>query len=488
MKKLLSLIGLLGLMITLYGCGAGSGGSSTPPPAVSQTEYRPNQLVVRIKHDAEAENLAEQYGGEISQDFQIGDNRYLLLELNQPDIWAVQDQISRDSRVVFCEPNYVSQPSLVPNDPAYATNQYAPQMMGAQVAWDNTTGSDNLIIGVIDTGVDGTHPDLSSRMVAGWDYIGQRVYPANANYDLNGHGTHCAGILGAVGNNGVGITGICWNCRIMPLKVLGPNGGSNYNIAQAITYGTNNGAKVLNLSLGGPGYSQVVEDAVNYAVSRQVVLLVAMGNDGRTLIAYPAACQGVIAVGSTSADDTISSFSNRGQYISLTAPGSNIFSTYTSAVAGPIYRALSGTSMATPQVAGATGLLLTLRPALTAAEVKSQLESTADLKGGGFNETYGWGRMNLQKLLGPQQSNKYGNSRFTVNNAGQPVEGAELVIFTPTLDRQIATLLTNASGVAAFYLLPQGTYTVKVNYGGKSAEQSLTVTAGATGDYTLNLE
>lgn len=480
------LTGLLLLILLLYGCGQNSPnpGASLPPTAAATAVSQPNELVVRIRHDASAPELAQRLNAQISRDFHIGVNHYLLLSFSASDFYKRADQTRQDPQVIFSEPNYIYETTLVPNDPDYPTCQYAPQIMEGPQAWDISTGSASVIIGVIDTGIDGVHPDLSGRLVTGYDFIAHRTYPPNVNYDQRGHGSHVAGIIGAAGNNGVGVTGVNWDCRMMPLKIFGASGGTGTAlIAEAIAYATDHQAEVMNLSLGGKGYAQVVADAVNYALANHVTVIASMGNDGCTSINYPAAYQGVLAVGSTTARDVISNFSTRGPQISVSAPGSQIFSTYNA----DNYQTLSGTSMAAPQVAGAAALLLSLRPGLTPEEIKSQLEKTADDLGTpGFDETYGWGRINLRKLLGPMESNKYGELSVTVNSGGEGMAGVEIVVFDQQ-NRQIASTLTDDSGVADFYLLPEGSYSARLNALSQTLSQSFNLNPGSSTQLIFNL-
>lgn len=466
------------------GCGGNQTGS--PSPGVSggeETVSRPRELMVRLKSRASGEALAGSWGAEIKADFYLGKNHYLQLYFPQGNFADKTREVKSSAQVIFCEPNYLYRPDLTPNDPSYPYDQYAPQLMKAPAAWDISTGSAQVTVGVIDTGIDGQHPDLAGQLVSGWDFINQRAYPPDANYDQQGHGSHVAGIIGAVGNNGVGITGVNWTCSLLPLKVFGAGGGAVSDLAQAVLWATDNQARVINMSLGGKSYSQTYADAINYALAHNVTVVASMGNDGKTSVNYPAAYQGVIAVGSTTAQDNISSFSTRGPHISVCSPGSQIYSTYND----DAYRTLSGTSMAAPQVAGACALLLSLRPVLTPQEIKTQLEETADDLGApGFDETYGWGRINLQRLMGALQSNRYGSAEVSVAYQGAALEGAEVVIFNQE-GEQIASTLTDEDGLADFYLLRAGDYTVRLGYLSQSYSQALNLSAGATAQIAFEL-
>jgi serine protease len=225
--------------------------------------------------------------------------------------------------------------------------------------------------------------------------------------DDNGHGTHAAGIAGAETNNRIGVAGTAPRCRIMPIKALDKVGNGNlFDVSLGIVWAVDHGARVLNLSLGGPN-GKTLERAVQYALMKNVVVVSAMGNDGKNKKAYPAAFKGVISVGSIDFDKTRSSFSNYGNWISVVAPGSNILSTMptynttmTEFEKEKEYDYLDGTSMATPMVAGIVGLMLSRNPNYTPAEVKSRLESTAtDLGKKGYDIEYGYGLVNAAKAV-----------------------------------------------------------------------------------------
>ncbi|MBC7261830.1 MAG: S8 family serine peptidase, partial [Chloroflexi bacterium] len=189
-------------------------------------------------------------------------------------------------RVAYAEPDYLAYGEFVPNDPYYASNQYGPQIIQADRAWDVTTGSPNVIVAVVDSGADFLHPDLQGKLIAGWDFINNDPDPT----DDQGHGTHVAGIVGAVTNNGEGVAGIGYQTRLLIVKVLdASNAGTYSGIAQGIVYAADQGVSIINLSLGGTSFSQTLLDAVEYAWSRGVLLVAAAGNYASSSPFYPAA-------------------------------------------------------------------------------------------------------------------------------------------------------------------------------------------------------
>ena len=275
-------------------------------------------------------------------------------------------------------------------------------------AWDLHTGSSEIIYAVIDTGIDYIHRDLVNNLwfnpyelngVAGIDDDGNGYIDDIYGYDFlnddanplddNGHGTHCAGIIAAEGNNTLDISGVCQSGKIMGLKFIGMNGyGSTTDAIEAIYYAVNNGADIISNSWGGDDYSEALQDAVNYAYSQGVIFVASAGNDDTTLVQYPAGYDHVIAVSATDSHDDIAQFSNRGDWVDIAAPGVDILSLRaTGAYFGLAYTqettVASGTSMACPHVAGACGLLLSVNPILSFDEIYNILIDTGDPTTGG---------------------------------------------------------------------------------------------------------
>ncbi len=251
-------------------------------------------------------------------------------------------------------------------------------------------------IAVIDTGVDSAHPDLK-RVV-----IDERSFTTGSLKDVQGHGTHVIGIIAAITNNGVGVSGTCQSKAVTSLKALGPYNAAGYY--QALRYAADNGARVLNMSLGG-GKDPTEERLLKRAMNNGVIVVAAMGNESTSAPSYPAAIRNVIAVGASTEVDGHASFSNTGSHINLVAPGVNILSTvptYPAALADTTdYEAWPGTSMATPYVAAAVALMLAKNPAATLADITDALERSADKVPGqqGFSKLFGHGRLNVENAL-----------------------------------------------------------------------------------------
>jgi subtilisin family serine protease len=214
--------------------------------------------------------------------------------------------------------------------------------------------------------------------------------------DDQGHGTHVAGTIGAGRGNG-GVVGVAPGVSLLAVKVLGGDGsGTNESVANGIVYAADQKVDVISMSLGGPGKSRVIEDAVKYAIGKGVLVVAAMGNENTESPSYPAAIPGVMAIGATTNRDIRSPFSNYGKHISVSAPGSDILST----MPGGRYEALSGTSMATPHVSGLAALVKSAFPDLSAAELRTRIERSADDLGDrGFDKYFGIGRINARRAV-----------------------------------------------------------------------------------------
>ena len=272
----------------------------------------------------------------------------------------------------------------------YRSQQWALDDLGAEALWPASTGS-GVDVAVVDTGVNGTHRDFAGRICSGVAYLGSTgvAQTGQGTNDGNGHGTHVAGIAAAGTGDGFGVAGLAPSARIIPVRVLDAAGrGTSSDVARGITWAVDHGAEVVNLSLGGQ-YSMAVDTAVAYAESHGVLVVAAAGNDGPTGPAnYPAALDEALAVASYDQGDAISWFSTHGTYVDITAPGSGILST----AKDGRWTYMSGTSMATPYVAGAAALVLSREPGLSPAQVRARLQGTADDTGPiGHDTTFGWG-------------------------------------------------------------------------------------------------
>jgi subtilisin family serine protease len=308
----------------------------------------------------------------------------------------VQAALAASPAVDVVEPNRIRYADAVPNDPRYANQAASLQAVHLPEAWDRVTGNDAMVLAIIDSGVQLNHPDLAGRLLPGYDFVNRDATPD----DDFGHGTMVAGVAAASTNNNTGVAGAIWAGKIMPIKVLDNRGAaSDDNIAAGIRYAVDHGADVINLSLGGPGASTILQNAVDYATTNDVVVVAAAGNDGDTEPHFPAACDGVVAVGAV--DNTqpglpLASFSSHGSWISIVAPG--VALTTTQRVSA--YGQGTGTSFSSPLVAAAAFLLRAADPNATGRTIVSRLLDAADDLGApGDDSFYGAGLLNVRAAL-----------------------------------------------------------------------------------------
>jgi len=339
--------------------------------------------------------------------------------------------------------------SVTPNDPGYAAWQspYLSQI-SAPAAWSSTTGSSSVAIAIIDTGVDGTHPDLASKMVAGWN-----IYSNNSDTsDVYGHGTMVAGTAAAATNNGLGMAGVCWQCLIMPVRISDTNGTATYSaMASGISWAASHGARVANLSYEASTSSTVTQAAQAFMNAGGVVTIAA-GNEG-TFISTPDN-PSALTVGGINTANTLYSWSNYGNIIDLVAPGS----VYTT-LRGGGYGLASGTSLAAPIVAGVAALMFSANPSLMPASVMSMLEQSAtDLGTPGWDTTFGWGDVNA-----------YGAVTLALTGAPAGGSGPSVSITTPAANSTVSGMVsttasaTDASGISSVTFLVDGGLLCTVN-------------------------
>ena len=372
---------------------------------------------------------------------------------------AIAARLSASPEVLYAEPDYINVPFGGPNDPLYGQQwDFGPPSSGGaniEAAWEYTTGDPNLTIAVIDTGIRPDHPDLAGRLVPGlgYDFIGDINVANDGNgrdadpsdpgdwtdsgecggfgYSSSWHGTHVAGTIAAATNNGVGIAGINQKSKILSLRVLGKCGGYVSDIADAVRWAAGmsvagvpantHPARVINMSLGGTSdCPQTYQGAINDAVARGTVVVVAAGNEGMPASgATPANCGNVIAVGATSRQGQLATYSNYGPEVDLSAPGgeqsfendpNGVLSTLNSGATTPstsTYGYYQGTSMAAPHVAGVASLMLSIVPSLTPAEIESLLKANVSAFPSGCSQgsgSCGTGILNAAKVLAAIQS------------------------------------------------------------------------------------
>lgn len=379
--RLLVLAALFGAFLVLQ--------ASAQKPA-----FVPDQILVKPARGVNEAQLKALFAGNGAS--QVGVIKQLdvrILRVPQAAMDKVLDALNRDSRIEFAEKDYIAEAVGTANDPYYTSGQewYLGKIQ-APSAWDITTGTSSLVVAVIDTGANYSHPDLQGKLLPGYNFI---TSGTDANDD-NGHGTGTSGVIGASSNNSTGIASVAWNVSILPLKVLDASGSGSYsNIALAINYAADNGARIINMSLGGTYSSSTVQSAVNYAWSKGVVLIAAAGNNGNSTAFYPAACSNVVAVAATDSTDTRTSWSNYGSYVDLCAPGANITTTY-----GSGYSSVNGTSFSSPITAGIAALVASVQPSLSNSLIVDLLiKNSDDIGAAGYDIYYGYGRVNAYRTV-----------------------------------------------------------------------------------------
>ena len=431
--------------------------------------------------------------------------------------------------IKYADPNYIIRPQIVPNDQYYSLQWHYP-LINLPQAWDVTTGSSDVIVAVIDTGVILSHPDLQGKLIQGYDFILSASTARDGDGidndpddpgDLNNngsstfHGTHVAGTIAAATDNMTGVSGVTWSTSIMPLRVLGFLGGSLYDVSQAVRYAAGlandsgtlpaQRADVINLSLGGGGFSQGVQDLVTEVRTQGVIIIAAAGNDNDNAPFYPASYDGVVSVSAVDINKEQASYSNFGAGIDVAAPGGDgtqdingdgypdlVLSTIGDDSSGsiqPVFGFLNGTSMASPHVAGVAALMKAVNPALSPAVFDSLLSSgqlTEDLGLAGRDDVYGYGLIDAHKAVVaagglPVAANMVVNPAslnfgaiatslsLTVENSGSDT----LIINSPTDDAAWLTVTqsdvdSNGNGSYAVSVnrtgLGAGTYTATITF------------------------
>ena len=278
----------------------------------------------------------------------------------------VVEFLAKNPSVEYAEIDSLAIKSQAPND-TYYTSQWGLSKINAEGGWGVTQGSDSVPVAILDTGINDSNPDLFGKVTK------RANFTTDSDADGDGHGTHVAGIVGANTNNSMGVASLGYQTKLFSVKVLDNNGSGYYSwIANGIIWAADNGAKVINLSLGGTSDSQTLRDAVSYAWGKGVVVVAAAGNNGNSNPHYPAYYPNVIAVAATDSTDNKASFSTYGSWVDLAAPGVSILSTYENG-----YAYMSGTSMATPFVSALSSLVFSNNPTFGNLEVRDKIESSA---------------------------------------------------------------------------------------------------------------
>ncbi|ARU62432.1 peptidase S8 [Tumebacillus avium] len=389
MKKTIAVMSAVAVLAMLAPAGVSAATTQAPQnTATAEAAAAPDRILVKFTPGAaaaEKANVHAALGGKDLGKLGQGKSDWTLVEVPFGKASEMKAKYAKNPNVELAELDYVYTTTALPNDPLIGSQWHHTNVQSA-AAWGVVTGS-NRTIAIIDTGIDLDHADLAGKLVAGASFV-DRVSSAN---DDNGHGTHCAGIAAGIGNNGVGISGMDQTAKLMPVKVLNKRGsGYTSDIVDGVYFAVDNGADVLSMSLGGGGATQAFQDAINYAWNNNRIVVAAAGNSGVSTPSYPAAYNNVVSVAATDANDNRTSWSNYGSsWVDVAAPGNSIYSTYYNGG----YTTMSGTSMATPLVAGLFALTWGKKPTATNSAVVNRVLTTADSTAG-TGSAYQYGRVN----------------------------------------------------------------------------------------------
>lgn len=413
--------------------------SDRVPRSSTTPRYDPTRIVVRFKPratQAEIKTALDEAGVELERRLtRIG--LYVVKVAPDRQEEAIRS-LHSSAAVAGAERDVIAELLAVqPDDEAWG-GQWGLRMVGIPRAWEVTTGSRTLVVAVVDTGVDSSHPDLEGATVAGYDFVNG---DADASDD-HGHGTAVAGVIAARSNNHRGSAGVCWSCRIMPVKVLDAAGiGSTSTIAAGIIWAVDRGARVINLSLGAPATTGALSEAVRYASAKGAVVVAAAGNAGSTLPFYPAAEPESISVAGTDAGDGLYRWSNRGSWTRLGAPGCN-----PAPWPGGLMVEFCGTSSAAPVVAGTVALMLSAKPSLPPDEIVAALSRfavpVADIQSGRIDAASAIAALGVPAIARATVRSSKGPTSYRVS-AGQGVVVATL---TSRSGSRLRLLLRDARG------------------------------------------
>ncbi len=411
--------------------------------------------------------------------------------------------LKTDPNVEYAQEDKISSVCLTPNDPYFSSygswgqayyDLWGLHKINASSAWDTSTGA-GITVAVVDTGINATHPDIAANLLPGWDFVGASVFspqPDNNPVDHFGHGTHVSGTIAAVGNNDIGVIGVAWQAKILPVKGLDDDGdGDDVTLPPAIEWAADNGADIINASWGGGGTDQPIADAISYAYNLGVVFVAAAGNADEDANAFsPASLWNVITVAASDPNDQLASFSDWGSKIDVAAPGVDILSlraagTTMGTPVGDNYTRADGTSMATPHVSGLAALILSKHPEYSNEDVRQAIRVSADQVGQpGFDMNFGYGRIDAAaavavtgaleaKIYSPASSSTagfpveiLGNARgngfasYTLEYGLAPSPGAQPATWT-TLQTGTSPV-TGTLGLFDATAVPDGTYVIRL--------------------------
>lgn len=467
------------------------------PPGVTSRDYLPGKIIVKLKNDS-SRNItikdarmfilksasiagmrqvfqtpaAERISSleKLSKDASGLDRIFEINYFGKKPIETVINELLQNDQVEYAEPSYIYSSRFTPNDTFFASRQTYLNQVKATQAWDLIKSSSNVVIGIVDSGSDLEHPDLAANIYInpadpvngidddhdgyidnnrGWDFVGLSAASIkednnpDVTSDSTDHGVHVSGIASAVSDNGIGVSSIAFNAKLLIVKVGADNDPrSIFRGYEGIKYAADHGAQIINCSWGGPGGGSYGSDIINYAINKGCLIVAAAGNDDRELPDYPASYNGVFSVTSVGSNDQKSSFSNFGTTVDISAPGSAIYSTENNGT----YGLRSGSSMSTPLVVSAAALVKARYPAFTMLQVAEQLRITSD-NIDAINPSYagllGKGRLNVLRAV-TEASPSIRSQKLTVVDKGK---GAIPAGDTARIFFDIKNFLAPASGL-----------------------------------------
>jgi len=342
----------------------------------------------RSVDEAQFTTLAARHGGKAHK--RVRATRLQIVDVAPGQEQATVQALSQDPQVESAEVDRLVDPEVTTANDTYFSSAWHLAKMGTPIAWDTTKGA-GVTVAILDSGVDGTHPDLAGKLVPGWNLVDN-----NSNTsDVYGHGTMVAGVVSAASNNGLGVTSIAWDASLMPVRVALTSGSAYIStIANGIIYAADHGAQIANASFATLTGSPTIQSAANYMRSKGGLVVVAAGNYG--VLDSTLNTDAVISVSATSSSDALTSWSSYGPYVDVSAPGAGIWTTTN----GGGYSAVSGTSFSSPATCAVLALMKSANPTLSNVTLEALLKSTAvDLGTPGYDQYYGYGRINADNAV-----------------------------------------------------------------------------------------
>ena len=457
---------VVAMAFCLYGVSERVGGGANRSDAyasIGSSDYSSINILVKYKSDV-TDSTARMIGY-LTQTVETDVIEQLDVKvLRVPEHKTIEDMVSiymQNGNVEYAEPDYEMEFfETIPNDPNYSAMRLGLTVLEMQRAWDYTTGTHDVVVAIVDSGVNINHPDLQANMLPyGHSVISDMSY----SVDSTGHGTGVAGTVGTVGNNGIGGVGISWTVSLLPVKISTASTFPMSNAINGVLWAADNGAHIINMSWGSVANSTSLSNAMNYAHNKNILLVAASGNSGKEEFHYPASLPNVMAIGGSASGNSKAAVTTYGPWISMLA-----ITSYNTTNASGGYSGMGGTSFSSPQVAGLAALLKSYNPALTNTQIQYYLEQGAlDLGPPGWDKFTGYGFMNGYYSLNLLASDMGLEPRISFPTIGNVPK--QVVPLGSTITHQL-----QVSGGVAPYTFASTTYAY-------SPEGELSTTSASTG-------